>query len=179
MPITVTITTAALERVQRKLDRLNTPELITRLGKSLSESLVSVTDFHQPTGATEAGLKCVGEPRQIPHGWRISIGDPRVFGDRNKAAPSKTLEAFFDYLHDIGEEYHITNWWGLSHDHKRLLDEKRRTGQFGGSPGKAFYMWQQNEGNDLAGIKGTRFLERGIEQWRSKVPDIVRSYFAE
>ena len=154
MPVTVSIPVPKLNRL---LDKLESPELIQRLGADLAQRLSD--NSPHASGATSRAWLHLGKPERIPNGWAIGVGSGDAFGDRNQSAPSGTLRAFFDYLDNAGIEFNgYTDWWGLSKDNKTLLEQRRRAGKFGGRDADyAPYMWVQDAGNAKAGVRAKRF----------------------
>ncbi len=175
MPITV----SGIRKITAVLDRLESSKLIERLGADFAQRLSDNAPV--VSGATQRALSVVGEPERIPGGWRIGVGDGQAVGSKDTPAPRGTLRAFFDYLENAGIDFRgYTYWRGLSREDKTLLEQGGRAGMFGGrGQDYANYMWVQNYGNARARVTAQHFLEHGIAQWRSHVPDIVRSYFAE
>jgi len=60
-------------------------------------------------------------------------------------------------------------WWYLTDDQKRKLMVQRGTGMFGGTPGKAPYMWVQDgstpegaAGASKAGVEPKHFLDKAV-----------------
>ena len=56
-------------------------------------------------------------------------------------------------------------WWYLSYEARRLLDQKREEGLYGGIPGKAPYWMIQEEGNAGAEIQAQFYLKNTLEYW--------------
>lgn len=177
MPITVQ--QQGIDRFLIQMDRkLNSPDLAIQLAQDLSSKLVASAPVE--TGATKAALSKIGEPQRTATGWTIGVGDKEQTGSEGESAPRGTLRAFFDYLAASGLPVRPSNWWGLSSDNKALLLQGRRTGKFGGRGAMyANYMWIQNRGNAIAGIRGTMFIDRAILEWRANVPNVIRGYFAQ
>ena len=177
MPATVTM--SSLPKLNRLLDKLESSELIEKLGADLAQRLADNSPV--ASGATARAWRHLGTPQRIPGGWSIGVGSGDAFGSKDEPAPRGTLRAFYDYLDNAGIDFNgYTDWWGLSRENKSLLEQGRRAGKFGGrGQDYANYMWVQNYGNAKAKVTGTHFIEKSIQQWRSEVPDIVRSYFTE
>jgi len=58
-------------------------------------------------------------------------------------------------------------WWALPLAARKLLDEQRNMGRFGGIPGQAPYWRIQDVGLPEVGIKGINYLSKSIAQWQS------------
>ncbi len=71
-------------------------------------------------------------------------------------------------------------WWYLSKKQKRVLEEQRGAGRFGGETakgvGKAPYFWPQERGEPKAAIRAQNVVAEAEEQWRPEADDIVRSF---
>ena len=184
----VTISGQGLNQIVNNLHRLaDDPELALQLGKALSECLV---DAFQSTnssvsGATVRALSKVSPPEKTGSGWKISVGDGDAVGLESQSAPRGTLRAFYKFVEGgpersrgaTGTIKKYSNWQGMSSANKRLLEQGRRAGMFGGrGPNYANYMWIQNTGNLKAGITGRGFIAKGTTQWRADVPRIVERY---
>lgn len=146
-----------------------------QIGYSLATALIEAAPVD--TGATVNALSYVSEPSRTATGWEIGVGDKSKTGDESTPAPRGTLREFYDYLEGTGRVWRYTDWWGLSRANKRLLAEGRRAGLWGGrGVDYANYMWVQNAGNSKAGIVGTHFLERALDQWRGQASQIIQDY---
>jgi hypothetical protein len=176
MPVTVTLTNP-LERLQQKLDRLNSsPELIEKLGADLSKRLSDNSPVD--TGATARAFKHIGQPTKIVNGWKIGMGSGEAFGSEDEPAPCGTLRAFYSYLESQGVEVRYTDWRNMEPAHQDRLAQARRKGLYGGrGVDYANYMWIQNAGNSRAHIRPLHFIEKSITEFRSSVGDIIREYF--
>jgi hypothetical protein len=175
MPVTVTVPVTNLTRV---LDKLESPELIERLGASLSKQLADNSPV--ASGANKRAWQHIGTPTKIVGGWRIGVGDGEALGSPDDPAPRGTLRAFFDYLESQGAKPAYTDWRNMQPAHQDKLEELRRGGLFGGRGADyANYAWIQNAGNMKARVTATHFIDRSLAEWRSEVPAIVRSYFRE
>jgi hypothetical protein len=69
-------------------------------------------------------------------------------------------------------------WWRLTPQQKKMLDDKRESGMFGGEPGKAPYMWVQegsinSAGAVRAGIHPTAFVENALSSSEGLVSDAI------
>jgi hypothetical protein len=88
----------------------------------------------------------------------------------------KTVSSMKSQLHKIYSSVYA--WWKLSSDQKKVLDQKRDQGMFGGTPGKAPYMWIQEgtmnpQGATRAGIKPTAFIENALAGCENSVADAI------
>ncbi len=72
-------------------------------------------------------------------------------------------------------------WWNLTHKQKRILQEQRELGKFGGQnaagAGRAPYFWAQEEGNTAANIHPHRHVEKAWVRFQSRVQAIMSEYF--
>ena len=67
-------------------------------------------------------------------------------------------------------------WWALSTGKRtgtvnvrKLLDQMRDQGRFGGMPGTAPYWTIQEKGLQEVGIKGINYLKSAVEQWKTSL----------
>lgn len=71
-------------------------------------------------------------------------------------------------------------WWYLSTKQKKVLEEQRQAGRFGGETakgvGKAPYFWAQEHGEPKAMIPAQHAAAGAVEQWRPEADNIVRSF---
>jgi len=71
-------------------------------------------------------------------------------------------------------------WWYLSAKQKRVLEEQRRAGKFGGETAKgvglAPYYWPQEHGEPKAMIVAQHVVENAIEGWRARANAIVADF---
>ena len=71
-------------------------------------------------------------------------------------------------------------WWYLSAKQKRVLEEQRRAGKFGGETAKgaglAPYYWPQEHGEEKAMIVGQHVVEDAVENWRAEANAIVADF---
>jgi len=70
-------------------------------------------------------------------------------------------------------------WWNLTPRQKRLLQEQRLAGEFGGKTaagvGNAPYFWAQEYGNAAANIVAQGFATKAWESFKARSDDILRS----
>lgn len=157
--------------------RLNSPDLVTQIGRGLSDQLKeSFTDsgLISRSGATLRALSFVGEPQRIGNAWTIGVGSREDLGEENQPAPTGTLRAFFG----DNPELYPTPWKGIPQSYQEKLAQLRRTGLYGGRGATyANYMWVQNAGAPSAYITGRHFIESALAQWRSDVPNIISEWW--
>lgn len=71
-------------------------------------------------------------------------------------------------------------WWYLSARQKRVLEEQRKAGKFGGETAKgvglAPYYWAQEHGEEKATIVAQHVVEEAVEGWRAKANAIVADF---
>lgn len=71
-------------------------------------------------------------------------------------------------------------WWYLSAKKKRVLEEQRQAGRFGGETAKgvglAPYYWAQEHGEDEASIEAQHVVDKAVKGWRAEANAIVASF---
>ena len=67
-------------------------------------------------------------------------------------------------------------WKKLSPQAKRLLQQMRQQGMFGGVPGTAPYWYSQEVGNAKAEIKAKRYIQKAVERWRPGLGTRLRNW---
>lgn len=67
-------------------------------------------------------------------------------------------------------------WRALPRRAKLRLNELRREGKFGGTPGRAPQWWAQNYGLASAQIAGKHYLESSVRRWRAQVRVAVAAW---
>lgn len=179
----------ARQIIQGIRQKMESPDLIVELGNSMAANLVgsfNASGLTSQSGATVRALSKVGEPERTANGWRIGVGDGEAAGKEGQPAPRGTLRAFYDYIEGglegyagaTGRVHKYTDWWGMSSANKRLLEQGRRAGLFGGrGPDYANYLWVQDKGNARARITAKPFIDIGVGMWRESAPDIVNRHF--
>ena len=70
-------------------------------------------------------------------------------------------------------------WWNLTPKQKRLLQERRLAGEYGGETaagvGRAPYFWAQEYGSAAANIQGQGFAGRAWNHFRNRAIGILKS----
>jgi len=170
------------------VQQMDSPELVEQLGQALSEELVkafTTSGLKSQSGATVRALSVVGRPErwanQYGGGWRITVGDDDALGDKRDKPMKGTLASFYSYLEgqleSEGPVIPYTPWKPIPDKYKRLLEQGRRAGMFGGKgPNYANYMWTQNYGSTKADIVGRHFIEAGVQNFRVRAGDIVDDF---
>lgn len=71
-------------------------------------------------------------------------------------------------------------WWYLSAKQKKILEEQRKAGKFGGETAKgvglAPYYWPQEHGEPKASIEAQHVVEEAVEGWRVEANAIVADF---
>lgn len=71
-------------------------------------------------------------------------------------------------------------WWYLSAKQKRVLEEQRAAGKFGGETAKgaglAPYYWAQEHGEPKASIGAQHVIKEAVEGWRAQANAIVADF---
>lgn len=71
-------------------------------------------------------------------------------------------------------------WWYLSAKKKRILEEQRRAGRFGGDAAKgaglAPYYWAQEHGEPKASIEAQNVVDKAVKGWRAEANAIVADF---
>ncbi len=157
--------------------KLNSPDLVTQMGQSLSEQLkesFTASGLISRSSATLEALSYVGEPQRISNGWTIGVGNRDDLGAEDEPAPRGVLREFFN----DNPELRPSPWRGIPESYQEKLASLRRAGMYGGrGPTYANYMWVQDKGSAEAYISGRHFIESGLAMWRSIAPDIISSWW--
>ena len=71
-------------------------------------------------------------------------------------------------------------WWYLSAKQKRVLEEQRKAGKFGGETAKgvglAPYYWAQEHGEPKASIEAQHIVGDAVKGWRAQANAIVADF---
>ena len=71
-------------------------------------------------------------------------------------------------------------WWYLSAKKKRVLEEQRKAGKFGGDSAKgaglAPYYWAQEHGEEKASIVKQEIVDKAVKGWRPQANAIVADF---
>jgi len=67
-------------------------------------------------------------------------------------------------------------WWALPKKAKKLLDEMREAGQFGGKAGQAPYWLIQEKGLGEVGIQSLQYLKSSVDEWELSIRNDVRQW---
>lgn len=183
-----------INKITFRFNRLTNPELAHEIARKRGEAIVEAyyaSGMRPQTGTTVRALGSVGEPRKTLTGWEVPVMDPAV-GSPDESAPPGTIG---DFLEWYSRQKHLPQffirggvpsnmaWWLLTRTQKRVLQEQRLAGRFGGQTGagagRAPYVWPHEEGSPAAGIAGRGFIEAGTLAWEQEVPRIIARFYRE
>ena len=194
MPVTSTLGTLA-NRLAAKFDRVFNEELAVHLGQELATDVVAedfASGMKSQTGNTVDALSYVGQPERTATGLKIGVvGDRQRIGSSSDSGPKGTIRAFLDwYSEQKGlPQFFIRGgvptpyaWRMLSETQKKVLQQERLSGRFGGESaagvGRVPYMWGHEQGNASAAITQARhFIEKGLSRWRSRVSGLISEWY--
>jgi len=95
---------------------------------------------------------------------------------RQSKLDAETLASMREQLRKIYNSVYA--WWRLKPEQKAELDFMRDRGFFGGTPGRAPYMWIQEgthnpKGASGAGIHPTQFISKALAEVENEVADAI------
>ena len=193
MPVTSTLGTLA-NRLAAKFDRVFNEELAVHLGQELASDVVQeyfASGMKSQTGNTVDALSYVGQPERTATGLKIGVvGDRQRTGSPSDSGPKGTIRAFLKwYSEQEGlPQFFIRGgvpspyaWRMLSETQKKVLQQERLSGRFGGESaagvGRVPYMWGHEQGNASATIQARHFIEKGLARWRSRVSGLIGEWY--
>jgi hypothetical protein len=180
--------TGLVQRLQRQSAALGDPQNVVRLADWLSSAFADLA----PVGKTRTlirNLTRIGNLRVVQDGvYEIGVGDGQAVGSPEDKAPPGTLAAFLSAHKEFKTRRGVPSryaWWLLSPEAKRVLQDEREAGKFGGETGvgagRSPYMWVQDgstgggrAGAQKAAIRPQDFIEPALEALEAHVTDVVR-----
>lgn len=168
----------------RKVAEAASPDILRELGRELSVSIDAnvMETGGDVTGVMRRNVTFVGQPEPVPGGYQIGVGRG---GREHDSAPSATIAQFINDHPEYqgGWPRGKMAWHGLGRDSesRRAAQEDlamaREAGAYGGVVGESPYYYIQEKGNAEVGITGRHFIENAIQDFESRVDNIMLRLF--